>query len=109
MEYTKGPWKYKQNRGNNIYEHSVFTNEQVIAELNCSKDIKTSGMIDISENIKANARLIAAAPEMYEECKKQLDWLEHIKTQITAPTTVCMGFDQSIKYLQAVIAKAEGR
>lgn len=57
----------------------------------------------------ANARLIAAAPELLNELKKELSWLQHIKPQITAPESVMTGFDQSIKYISAAIAKAEGK
>lgn len=51
----------------------------------------------------------AAAPEMLAELKKQLDWLKHIKPQIKAPDSVLMGFDQSIKYIGQLVAKAEGQ
>lgn len=63
---TKGKWMWKQNRGNNYYEHSVFVqdgmSDKVIAELSgegCTKD-----------EVKDNARLIAAAPEFARALKR---------------------------------------
>ncbi len=57
---TQGKWTWKQNRGNNVYEHSVRADNgrQIIAEL--------SGEGCTKEEVKANARLIAAAPELLE-------------------------------------------
>ena len=59
MKHTPGPWKWKQNRGNNYYEHSVFTDHQTVAELDGEMPV----------NIKANAALIAAAPDLLEALK----------------------------------------
>ena len=65
MKHTKGEWTWKQNRGNNYYEHSVFVKNNydgtVIAEL--------SGDGCTKEEAKANARLIAAAPALLAACK----------------------------------------
>jgi len=58
---------------------------------------------------EADARLFAAAPDMYVELMKQRDWLLHIKGQIQAPNSILLGFDQSIKYINRVLAQAEGR
>lgn len=46
---------------------------------------------------------------MLSELKRELDWLQHVKPQITAPVNVLMGFDQAIKYISAAISKQEGR
>lgn len=56
----------------------------------------------------ANAQMIAAAPEMYSELKRELDWLKHIKPQITAPPSIMSGFDQAIKYIEETLSKARG-
>ena len=63
MEYTKGEWEYKSINEKHwiICDHIEY--ECVVAE--------------ITENIpemKANAHLIAAAPDMYEACKGVLNW-----------------------------------
>lgn len=63
------------------------------------------------DNWQANARLIAAGPDMLAELRKQVDWLRHIRPQLTGKVSgsVITGLDQSIKYMTAAIAKAEGR
>lgn len=60
---------------------------------------------------KANARLIAAAPDMAGEIRKQIGWLKHARAECSGLIrgSLLTGFDQSIKYLTAVLAKAEGR
>lgn len=52
-----------------------------------------------------------AAPDMLSELRKQIDWLRHIRPQLTGkvPGSVINGLDQSVKYMTAAIAKAEGR
>lgn len=57
-------------------------------------------------NGPANAKLIAAAPELLKECEKQVVWLKHVLTVYGVPETIKIGVEQSIKYLNAVIAKA---
>ena len=72
LEYTQGKWSYRQKRGNNIYEHQVLCdNRIVIAELD-GEDFEIKGSNDLSKasEIKANAKLIAAAPEMLD-CLRQ--------------------------------------
>lgn len=60
------------------------------------------------DEARANARLIAAAPDMLDELQKQLTWLKHIQPQVEAPSSVMLGFEQSIKCLNAVIEQASG-
>jgi hypothetical protein len=67
---------------------------------------------DIDLTKIANARLIAVAPDMLFEIKKQIAWLEHVKTDMSfqlLPSSIQMGFDQSIKYLKQTVNKAEGQ
>ena len=63
MGHTEGEWAIKQTRGNNRHEytlyHGVGTAESIIAEIK---------FIDNKSSI-ANARLIAAAPELLDSCK----------------------------------------
>lgn len=58
----------------------------------------------------ANARLITAAPDMAVEISKQIDWLKHARAELqgVARESLLLGFDQSIKYLSAALAKARG-
>jgi hypothetical protein len=40
------------------------------------------------------------------ECIKQRAWLQHVMPQVTAPESVMLGLEQSIKYLSEVIKLA---
>lgn len=57
-------------------------------------------------NGNANARLIAAAPELLEACKWMLDWIEEYKSYISDGP---IGDNEAYTKAQAAIAKAEGR
>ena len=59
MKHTKGPWLWKQSRGNNIYEHKVYSQKKIF---------ETVANLDgeIRERTIANAKLIAAAPDLLE-------------------------------------------
>lgn len=66
---------------------------------------------DLWPVMEANARLIAAAPDLLDEARKQVTWLRHLRTEAVGSLrgSLIDGIDQSIKYLSAAIAKAEGR
>ncbi|NJL06825.1 MAG: hypothetical protein HC900_00115 [Methylacidiphilales bacterium] len=56
------------------------------------------------------ARMIAAAPDLLQQAKREVDWLRHIRPRIAGrvPGSILTEFDQAIKALSAVIAKTEG-
>jgi len=85
-KHTPGPWEVRQAETGHtaVYPHG---GRERIADIYCP--------LDINGNHAANARLIAAAPELLEACKSILkDY----------------GYDSSIRLqLSEVIAKAEGR
>jgi hypothetical protein len=78
--HTKGNWKWKQDRGNNIYEYSVFiadsAGDKIIAKLD-GWTMRSSPV----EEIKANARLIAASPDLLEACKAAYNEVKLMKTR----------------------------
>ena len=79
LEYTQGKWSYRQKRGNNIYEHQVLCdNRIVIAELD-GEDFEIKGSNDLSKasEIKANAKLIAAAPDLLNVVLQFIHSVEH--------------------------------
>lgn len=59
---------------------------------------------------RATGKLLAAAPDMADEIKKQIDWLKHARAECAGKVrgSLLTGFDQSIKYLTAVLAEARG-
>jgi len=95
--HTKAPW--------NATGYNVHTTGTVaFCQTNSSGFDGTAS----ADEMRANARLIAAAPDMLDELQKQLTWLKHIQPQVEAPSSVMLGFEQSIKCLNAVIEKASG-
>ncbi len=89
MKHTEGEWVWKQNRGKDDYKHSIFVfGSKFIAELsgkNCTKS-----------EVKANARLIAAAPVLLEACQIAVLALTHEPIN-----------PDDIKVIRQAIAKAE--
>ena len=86
--FTKGPWTVKPRRD----DYSIEGDGERIAS------------VDNWENAypKANARLIAAAPELFEQCK----FLEKVLTE--AIMSGDSGADLELDQLRAVLAKVEG-
>lgn len=69
MFHTKGNWKWEQTRGNNYYEHTVFVDSRLGVEI-----AALSGEGCSPEEVKANARLIAVAPELLAACQNYREW-----------------------------------
>ena len=101
MKHTKGPWKVfgtlvisqtedMENRGNTV----VCETRQPAA----------SGLSEVFPNYDedvANARLIAAAPELLEACIQSIKYLDQTGWYKSYPTKIA-------KLLKDVIKKAEG-
>ena len=73
-KHTQKKWSYKQNRGNNYYEHSVYVDDKVIAEL--------SGEGCTKEEAKANARRICQCVNSFnlllDACKAQHEAIDRL-------------------------------
>jgi len=91
--YTKGKWKFED-------EYVRAENGEIIADPYCMETAKTS-----RGNMEANARLIAAAPELLEACKNFFEWhanhFEEFSDEINGQL-LCLANDA-----EAAIAKAE--
>ena len=96
-KHTPGPWTVET--GN--FHVSVRAPSRMIG------DTRLIGGKPDDENL-ANARLWAAAPDMADEIRKQIDWLKHARAELqgVARESLLLGFDQSIKYLTTALAKA---
>lgn len=104
-KHTPGPWYVRGAPG-------TFQHEQPRDITSGPTLIATACMVNnMRGETLANARLIAAAPEMAEEIRKQIAWLKHARSECKGVIreSLLTGFDQSIKFLSAVLAKAEGR
>jgi len=107
MEYTLGPWKtsivagdhYGRFKGCNAVRQAD-ENEYVIAICPNEGTIRSS---------QANARLIAATPELLEACKEAKSTLKMAARDIAPLKSVRRErIDEVAKQLERVIAKAEG-
>ena len=69
-QHTPGPWAIaymSQSDYTHLYiTHDSQTRSQIIADLHCPVSINSEGETYSNENKQANARLIAAAPELLE-------------------------------------------
>ncbi len=104
-QHTPGPWSTDPDT---MHQSVLDANGVMVAD--CA--IFGIGLEDSRSDraCEENARLIAAAPDMAAEIAKQIDWLKHARTECAGVIrgSLLNGFDQSIKYLTAVLAKARG-
>lgn len=95
-KHTPGPWRVENHRFKTTTESrwTVWSGSEAIAW--------TNGTDDESElaQQEANARLIAAAPELLAACKNMLEWARRVKQINPGP--------EIVNAINA-IAKAEGR
>ena len=84
--HTPGPWGYS--------EGEIYRGNNPIASV-----IPSFGWFRKTAEDEATARLIAAAPEMFEVLSELLDTLEMSKSY---------GFDEEYEKLREVLAKVEG-
>jgi hypothetical protein len=91
--HTPGPWQVGSNvtAGNKLEGCSIFA-EKIKDQIGWMR-------FDLDKENHANARLIAAAPEMYEVLSELLDTLEMSKGY---------GFDEEYDKLREVLAKVDG-
>lgn len=99
-KHTPGPWKVSP------------TDDTVVIDATGAEVAAIDGDYndpDTWPQMEANARLIAAAPDLLSEAKKQVEWLRMLRDQL--PQWDIDGFevDKRIAALEDAIAKAEGR
>jgi hypothetical protein len=97
MEYTEGPWILEENHGKHESAFTIVCNSQQMWLA------KVGHPHDNPEITVNNAKLMTAAPEMYEACLGALGILNQNPSEI--PKMIDSIRSQIIKAL----AKAEGR
>lgn len=102
MEHTAGPWKIKWK------DNVVSESERLIC--NCAGHQCNIYSYEIDEENEANARLIAAAPELLEACKDLMSHEYNIGAVCqNGIIKNCLCRDCVKKRAMAAIAKAEGK
>jgi hypothetical protein len=92
-DFTPGPWEVGEpNQGGSVLAVGVFSDRWHIADV--WRDVP-----ELVEEAEANARLIAAAPDLLAALKRSLDWLASYQGA---------GADRVWEQAKAAIAKAEG-
>lgn len=99
--HTPGPWSYRHGdtRERPYVIGADFPGEGMICSMNPSR---TPGLGNPSD-WEANARLIAAAPDLLKAAKAALDACDTV-----AACSVTEAMDSAAKLLRSAIAKAEG-
>lgn len=96
-KFTPGPWEVVGPFNDRIYHEPTDT---VVAQ--AWYPGASSKSPSPADTMQANARLIAAAPEMYEELKA-------IEALLSDPRTGKAGASGSINLARSVLSKAEGK
>ena len=104
MKHTAGKWEYDTS-GNYYHASGVIRMNGVLIAKMVTQTTHKPGEVD------ANARLIAAAPELLEACRLALPFLEEyrervIKGEITGK--LLTGDYAPVNDMRRAIAKAEG-
>jgi len=104
-KHTPGPWTIEPVRPYVVDGrlHTIVNNERYPTAFVPAWDDPLPGEVEGAEEAKANARLIAAAPEMLQVLK----WAEEHAAESEAGRDDA--WYQNLAKLEAVIAKAEGR
>ena len=106
MKHTPGPWKYhkcdstgEQNSPQRMYVIAVGDHKGVVVDevLSCCAD-----------NQEANARLIAAAPDLLEACKFGLNLLCQCCKSLNPHHHNCTSC-KDIDIIKQAISRAEGK
>lgn len=97
-QHTPGPWRIFQNRDGEETQLGVYDSEGYkLASIEAWK-------ASAKEEGKANAALIASAPELLAALKAWEKWAQHYRS-----SSVAMPIGPVSTAAQAAIAKAEGR
>jgi len=96
--FTPGPWHYSEViRGRDQYYRQIRADFKIAEVHACHSGV--AGTKKGRAEDEANARLIAAAPEMYEVLQELADSMELAKNY---------GYEKEHAMIQEVLAKVEG-
>lgn len=93
--FTKGPWQSDGSVG--VYRAGDTNDISNLVALVYSSDLKM--------NLADNARLVSAAPDMYEALKAL--WTQAVQSNVSDPAN--KWGEEALSLARAALAKAEGR
>jgi hypothetical protein len=97
QQHTKGPWVYSKQERRYEQDHDGTYKPFLIRDEETR--LNFIGLFDGLHGTEANARLIAAAPELLDACKAMLEWARRGETKNAGP---------EILLATNAVAKAEG-
>jgi len=99
-KWTPGPWEFAEwNTGRSFYDcWGLFGNDGQPLGVN----VDSCGYINTLEECKANATLVATAPELYDALDEAVIALEMVHSMHKMTET------KLLKHLKAVLSKARG-
>lgn len=101
-EFTKGPWFVSDGKPYLVIKGKVCVSGEdgepiVVADTNY-----------YFEESRANASLIAAAPEMYDDIKLDIDWLKRLRSLFVLGSDGFRSCSLRIESKEKLLAKARG-
>jgi hypothetical protein len=109
-KHTPGPWSVFRRDGYSTYIHAINEGDEIntfqVASCYCATSRKYFPTRDEAE---ANARLIAAAPELLEALKDAADAIEHWGAYVPEYFQSKHDLEADIDRARDTIAKVEGR
>jgi len=120
--HTPGPWSLDGIQNNSAATTSIIIRSSgnashgrapYIAEISWPRDGLRRAESAITDEDWANARLIAASPDLAEQCEKDAHWIENLLLDINAgrplmPHRISEGLTLRLAALRAALAKAKG-
>ena len=103
MKHTKGEWMVESDMVNTSHNTNVCSKKRIVARCYTNDLLEK---IDKSES-EANAKLIAAAPSLYNELSKTLGTLKQIKSQLDdiSENIISVGLQVRIQEIERVLKK----
>ena len=95
INYTKGKWKVTDSafsRYSTYRGKATGARQFITAELDEVAEVQG----DTIEETKANAQLIAAAPDLYEACKEASEWLVLMEAYIPLHSLILDGLNKAL-------------
>lgn len=101
-KFTKGEWVA-------FYPHELLNSGHASVESESGRQIcMTEAYKSNLEEVTANMNLIAAAPEMYDEIERDIEWLESILAEFAIGSPMHGSILSRIQEKQSILAKARG-